>query len=66
MRAPTCPGSGASVNPYAHSYMIDRTPPIVRCPRCRRWVGMTRGTVRHHVVALRKTAKLRDDARGTA
>jgi hypothetical protein len=65
MRSPHCPGSGATVNTRTYSFVLT-PPPIVLCPRCRRWVGMTKqGTVRYHVAKLRTTAKLRDDARRT-
>jgi len=60
MRSPHCPGSGATAR---HSFLL--TQPLVRCPRCRRWVRLAKqGTVSYHVGKLRKTAKLRDDARG--
>ena len=62
MRSPHCPGSGATAK---HSFLLT-PPPLVRCPRCRRWVRLAKqGTVSYHVGKLRTTAKLRDDARGT-
>jgi len=59
---PHCPGSGRL------KWQTPSPPESVAtlCPYCKRTIRLRlNGTMHYHVAKLRKTAKIRDDARGT-